>query len=294
MYRRKIHEQHRDAFDPVGVKSGYRSSLRAESSGRHHGHGVAEGVERRHAGKDVGQRRQSHEREIDIRENVHHAGRPRRIAAAGQRTQLHVGQTHAHLAGLRNDQQQEDHDSETADEMSGRTPEQQAVRQGLHVAQNRRPAGRVAADRLENRVRQGEGAAPEHIRQQTEQERQQPRERDDHIALAQRYRGRLAHEYEREYANDEGDRERDHQSRQRGVVAVRHGNEHREQHEQRVDEQREAYVPYDYLPVHFFLRSLTLRRSCWFSPASSEMPSLSSTSWSSPSKLTVYFLSLDR
>ena len=293
MYRGEIHEEHGHALHPIGVEGGYGGRLGAESSGGHNRHRMADGVEEGHAGEAVGHDGQHEQRQVDVGEDVDHVRGPGGVAAAAQRAQLHVGEAHAHLAGLGYQQQQEHHHSEAADEMRGGAPEKQAVGQGLHVGEYGGAAGRVAADRFEDGVRQRERAAPEHVGQQSEDEGQQPRERDDHVALAQRDRGRLAHEYEREDSDDEGDGERDHKGRESRVVAACHRHEDGQQHEQGVDEQREAYVPYDYLPVHLFLSSRTRRRSCWFSPASSEMPSLSSTSWSSPSNFTVYFLSLD-
>ena len=293
MYRRQIHEEHGYSLYPVGIEGGDGGCLGAEAACGHDRHRMAHRIERRHAGQHVGYRRQHDEGDVDVCEDIDHSRGAGRIAAARQRAQLHVRQTHAHLARLRNYQQQEHHHPESSDEVRGRTPEQQAVGKGLHIAEDGPAAGGIAAHRLENRIGKREGAAPEHIREQAEEEGQQPRERDDHIALAQRYRIRLAHEDEGEDAHDEGYGERNHQGRERRIVAVRHRYEYGEQHEQRIHQQGEAYVPYDYLPVHLFLSSLTRRRSCWFSPASSEMPSLSSTSWSSPSNFTVYFLSLD-
>ena len=161
--------------------------------------------------------------------------------------------------------------------MRGRTPEKKTLRKSFYIVQNGGPAGSESAHRLKPCVHKRERSSPQSIRKHSENERHQPGQRNYDIALLQAYRFRFTDKYEREHSHYKCNRKGNGECGKCGIIPFGDRHYHRQKHEKCAHQKRITYVPADYFPVHFLI-SLILLRNCWFSPASSDIPSLSSTS----------------
>ena len=296
MEGRDEHEEHRQALDQVGIIGPDGQVPRTEPTRGADAECVVDGVERRHPGRPIGEERDDDKAEIDESEDTDDLVGRGTVPLLGKGGQLHVGQAQADRARVRNHQQQEDHDTETADEVGRTPPEEQALGNRLDIVQDRRPGRRVTGHTLKPGVLDGKRTAPQGVRQHADDEREQPGKDDDHVTVLHRDGRRPLHEDEGEKADGESDEETDEQGRQRTVVAVRHRYDDGEQHEERTDEQRVTDIPADRFQIHDSLsvssgrdwafRRLARRFRNWmFSAASSVMPAFSSDNWSSPSKV---------
>ena len=192
-------------------------------------------VKGRHPRQPVGEERQDDQAQIDIGENMDDLVGPGRIPVLAQGRQFHIGQPKPHRTGVGDDQQQEDHDSQTADEMGRSPPEEKALGDGFDVVQDRGAGGRIAGYALEPGVLDGERTAPQGVGQHPDDERKDPGQADDHVAVLHRDLGRFLDEDEGEDADREGDDETDQQRHHGTVPSVEKGDEDREQHEERTD-----------------------------------------------------------
>ena len=259
---------------------------------------MTERIEQRHAAQPVAQEGGRTDAQVHPGEDVNGFVGPAAIIVPGKRRQLHVGEPEPDRRRVGDNEQQEHDHSQTADEMRGGTPEQQAPRQGLHIFQN----GGTGCSKTGNAFKPGvyhrERTTPEGIRQRAEHKRQQPGQEDDHVAVLQGNLGSFPHKDEGENAHDEGDDKTDQERRQGGIAAVGQGNKDREQHEQRTHQERHAHIPrYDF-QVHssafFSLSSAMRRRTVRFSSVRSVTTAVSWESWSLPSKVKVYRRRNDR
>ena len=290
----QVHEHDRERGDELRPEMADGQVPRGETARRAHAERMVDRIERRHPRQHITDEGQRADTQIHPGENEHRLVGPGTIIVPRQGGKLHVGEPQAHRRGVRDDQQQEHHDAQTADEMRGRAPEQQTPRQRLHILQDGGAGGRETGNALEPGIDKRKWAAPKRVRQHAEHEGKEPRQENDHIPVPKGDPVRLPHEDEREHAHGERERETDQERREGAVTPVRQGDENRQQHEQRAHQERRSHIPRYDLQVHSEVldwvsrKSLIRRRSWRFSSVSSVMPSLSSASWSSPSKAFSY------
>ena len=292
MDRRQEHEHDGQAGDQVRLEIADGQRPRGETACSAHAERMADGVERPHPCEDVTHEGQRADAQEHPGEDEDHLVRAGPVILPGERRNLHIGEPKTHRRRVRNDEQQEHHDAEAADEMRGGAPEQQAPRQRLDILQDGGAGGREARYALEPGVHESKRPTPKGIGKHPEHEGQEPGQEDNHIPVLQAHMRGFPHEDEGEDTHGESQGETDQKRRQGAVSPVRERDEHGQQHKQRTHQERDADIPrYDF-QVHSrsceaacdSFSSLTRRRSCRFSSASSVMPSFSSDSWSSPSK----------
>ena len=297
---RQIHEHDREHGDEFRPEMADGQVPRGETARRAHAERMVDRIERGHPGQQITDEGQRTDAQVHPGEDEHRLVGPGTVVVPRQGGQFHIGQTQAHRRRVRNDQEQEHDDAQAADEMRRRAPEQETPRQRFNVLQDGGARGRKAGNALEPGIYQRERTAPQCIRKHAEHEGQEPRQEDDHVAVPESDPIRPPHEDEREHAHGKRQRKTDQERCQGAVSPVREGHEDRQQHEQRTHQERRSHIPRYDLQVHSaFLgwvsfSSLIRRRNCRFSSASSVMPSLSSASWSSPSKAFSYFRPMDR
>ena len=213
---------------------------------------MADGVEPAHPGQHVAYEGHGGQPDKDGGEDIDGLVGPAAVILAGELGQLHVGEPQADGRGIGNNQQQEHHNAQTADKMRGRTPENQAAGQGLHVFQDGGARGGETGHALEPGVDYRERPAPEGIRQGPENEGQEPREKDNHKTVPEGNLGVLAGENEGEDSQTEGDGKANQERRQGAVSPVDEGHPHRQQHEEGAHQEGHSHISgYDF-KIHLF------------------------------------------
>ena len=135
MDRSQEHKDYGDYVYGIGIKGSDRQVLGAESSCSRHAEGMVYGVESRHSGQPVADECRYGNSQIYCGKYPYGLVRTCPVTFFGERRHLHIGQPEPHRTGGRDNQQKEHHDSQASDEMRGRAPEQQAVRQLFHICQ---------------------------------------------------------------------------------------------------------------------------------------------------------------
>ena len=134
--------------------------------------------------------------------------------------------------------------------MGGRAPEKEAWRERLDILEDRRTRCRKTGNAFKPSVCDREWATPKRIRQHPENERQDPGQKHDHIAVLQRDCRNFPDENEGEDTDGKGNRETDQQGGQGAVIAVRHRNEDGQQHEQGADQEGQTDISRYDLKIH--------------------------------------------
>ena len=283
------HEHDGDDADDGGSESADTGRPGGETARRTHAEGMADGVENRHTRQQIAQEGGGTDAQIHISENKDRLVGPAAVIVPGEGAELHIGEPQAHRRGVGDNQQQEHHNAQTADKVSGRPPEKQASGKGFHIFQDGGPGGGKAGDALEPGVDHGKRPAPQGVGQHSEDEGEEPGQENDHITVLQGNLRGFPDEEEGEDAEDEGDGEADQERRQGRVSAVEKGDEHRQQHKEGTHQKGNAHIPRYDLQVHscLSLRSWMRRLSWRFSSVRSVMALFTSVSWSLPSKLKV-------
>ena len=291
----QVHEHDRERGDELRPEMADGQVPRGEPARRAHAERMVDRIERRHPRQHIAHECQGADTQIHPGENEHRLVGPGTVVVARQGGQFHVREAETYRRRVRDDEEEEHHDSQTADEMCGRAPEQQTPRQRLHILEDGRSRGGEPGNAFKPSVDECERPAPERVWQHAEHEGQEPGQENDHVPVPEGDMLGLPHEDEREDAHGEGQGKADQERCQAAVAPVRQCNEDGKEHEQRAHQERRSHIPRYDLQVHSFVldwvsrRSLIRRRSWRFSSESSVMPSLSSASWSSPSKAFSYF-----
>ena len=245
------HEDHGNQVDQIRMETADGLVPGTETARCTNAESMVDGVESAHTGQAITQESEYADSQVHRCENDNRLVRPRTVAFTRQGGKFHIGQPQADRRRVGNHQQQEDHDSQTADKMRGGSPEQQTVRKRFHIAQDGTPRSGETGNAFEKGVDNRKGPSPEGIGQHSEDKGQQPGQENDDITVFQGNGRVFPDKDEREDAYDEGDRKADHQRGQRTVVPICHGNQDGQEHEQRTDQQREAHITRYHPEIHF-------------------------------------------
>ena len=221
------HEHDGDHVDERGIECADAEVTRGETARRTHGEGMADGIEGAHSRRQVAKESGAANAQVHPCKDGHRLVGAAAVVVAGKRGQFHIGEPQADGRRRGDNEQQEHHDTQAADKVCRRPPEDEASGQGFYIGQNGGAGGGEARDTLEPGVHQRERAAPQRVGHGTEDERQQPGQENDHVAVLQGYLGGLPHEDEGEDTRGESNGEADEQRTQRAVSSVPQGDEGR-------------------------------------------------------------------
>ena len=222
----------------------------AEPAGAAGRHRVGRRIEPGHACQF--QRKERHQRQGDVSQEhpVGEAG----AAVPGEGLAGHGGDFRpgqGRFVRARSDHREQRDDAHAAHPGRRDAPELQAARERFDVVQDGRPGRREARNALEEGVDGRELAAVEQERKHPEQAGHQPGPDDDAVPFLERQLMPASPDEENRVAADDGRQEGGEQQRNPALVArsqacddARHG------HQGRDEEQGNADIPCDYLPIH--------------------------------------------
>ena len=259
--------EHREGQDHLGGRIGIEGDAGvpgAEPAGAAGRHRVGGGVEPGHARQLQGEER--HQRQSDVGQE-HPVGETG-AAVAGEGFARHGGDLRpgqGRLVRARGDHREQRDNAHTAHPGRRDAPELQAARERFDVIEDGRPGRRESGDTFEKGVDGRELPSIEKEREHPEQAGHQPGPDDDAVSFLERQVMPASPDEKDRITADNGRQEGGKQ--QGNPTFVPRGqarDDPRHGHKDRDEEQGNAYIPCDYLPIHCLSDSgdKVMARSC--------------------------------